>query len=107
VDPALLAILRCPDEHHAELTLAADEQSLTCTECGRIFEIREGIPVLLLDEARPAPTDARPDPVAGGASEKAADGATSGATNEAASQTSGDGTNGDGTNQAASEGGTP
>jgi uncharacterized protein len=25
---------------------------LTCTECGRIFEIRDGIPVLLLDEAR-------------------------------------------------------
>jgi uncharacterized protein YbaR (Trm112 family) len=53
VDPALLSILRCPDEHHAELTLDADEQTLTCTECGRIFEIRDGIPVLLLDEARP------------------------------------------------------
>ncbi|WP_432979731.1 Trm112 family protein [Dactylosporangium sp. CA-233914] len=52
VDPALLAILRCPDEHHAELTLDADEQTLTCTECGRIFQIRDGIPVLLLDEAR-------------------------------------------------------
>jgi len=54
VDPALLSILRCPDEHHAELELGADEQSLTCTECGRIFEIRDGIPVLLLDEARTA-----------------------------------------------------
>ena len=52
VDPALLSILRCPDEHHAELTLDAEEQTLTCTECGRIFEIRDGIPVLLLDEAR-------------------------------------------------------
>ncbi|MGI5245342.1 Trm112 family protein [Dactylosporangium sp. CA-139066] len=51
VDPALLSILRCPDEHHAELTFDAEAQTLTCTECGRIFEIRDGIPVLLLDEA--------------------------------------------------------
>ncbi|WP_433210567.1 Trm112 family protein [Dactylosporangium sp. CS-047395] len=59
VDPALLSILRCPDEHHAELTLDAEAQTLTCTECGRIYEIRDGIPVLLLDEARqPATGDA-------------------------------------------------
>ena len=51
VDPALLSILRCPDEHHAELTLDEAAQTLTCTQCGRIYEIREGIPVLLLDEA--------------------------------------------------------
>jgi uncharacterized protein YbaR (Trm112 family) len=51
VDPALLSILRCPDEHHAELTLDEEAQTLTCTECGRIFPIRDGIPVLLLDEA--------------------------------------------------------
>ena len=61
VDPALLSILRCPDEHHAELTLDAEEQTLTCTECGRIFEIRDGIPVLLLDEAVPAPGGAATD----------------------------------------------
>jgi uncharacterized protein YbaR (Trm112 family) len=52
VDPALLEILRCPDEHHATLTYDAGEQTLTCTECERIFPIRDGIPVLLLDEAR-------------------------------------------------------
>jgi uncharacterized protein YbaR (Trm112 family) len=51
VDPALLSILRCPDEHHAELTLDESAQTLTCTECGRVFQIRDGIPVLLLDEA--------------------------------------------------------
>ncbi|MER7002435.1 Trm112 family protein [Dactylosporangium sp. NPDC000555] len=63
VDPALLSILRCPDEHHAELALDAEEQTLTCTECGRIFEIRDGIPVLLLDEARtPAPGSAAAAP---------------------------------------------
>ena len=52
VDPALLSILRCPDEHHAELTLDEEAQTLTCTSCGRIYEIRDGIPVLLLDEAK-------------------------------------------------------
>ena len=52
LDPALLEILRCPDGHHAELTYDEQAQTLTCTECRRVFEIRDGIPVLLLDEAR-------------------------------------------------------
>jgi uncharacterized protein len=52
LDPTLLEILRCPDEHHAELTYDEQAQTLTCTECRRVFEIRDGIPVLLLDEAR-------------------------------------------------------
>jgi uncharacterized protein len=51
LDPALLEILRCPDEHHAVLTYDEAGQTLTCTECHRVFEIRDGIPVLLLDEA--------------------------------------------------------
>ena len=54
LDPQLLDILACPDTHHAPLTYDADAQTLTCTECGRIFEVRDDIPVLLLDEARPA-----------------------------------------------------
>ena len=53
VDAQFLEILACPDTHHAPLTLDEAEQTLTCTECGRVFEIRDGIPVLLLDEARP------------------------------------------------------
>ena len=54
LDPQLLDILACPDTHHAPLTHDADAQTLTCTECGRVFEVRDDIPVLLLDEARPA-----------------------------------------------------
>jgi uncharacterized protein YbaR (Trm112 family) len=54
LDPQLLEILACPDTHHAPLTHDADAQTLTCTECGRVFEIRDDIPILLLDEARPA-----------------------------------------------------
>lgn len=59
LDTALLDILRCPDEHHAELTYDAAAQTLTCTECRRIFPIQDGIPVLLLDEA--ITPDSRPD----------------------------------------------
>ncbi|MEV6527183.1 Trm112 family protein [Longispora sp. NPDC051575] len=55
LDPALLDILACPDTHHAPLTLDEAAATLTCTECGLVFPIRDGIPVLLLDEAaRPA-----------------------------------------------------
>ncbi|NUS65917.1 MAG: hypothetical protein HOY78_27650 [Saccharothrix sp.] len=55
LDPQLLSILACPCPEHAPLTpgTAADPQAdfLTCTSCGRSFPVREGIPVLLLDEA--------------------------------------------------------
>ena len=50
LDPQLLDILACPDTHHAPLTYDAGAQTLTCTECGRVFEVRDDIPVLLLDE---------------------------------------------------------
>lgn len=52
IDPDLLAILACPAEHHAPLELDSGGSELLCTECDRAFPIRDGIPVLLLDEAR-------------------------------------------------------
>ena len=52
VETDLLDILRCPDTHHAELDHDPVAETLTCTQCRRVFEIRDGIPVLLLDEAR-------------------------------------------------------
>jgi len=52
LDQQLLDILACPDTHHAPLTYDAEAQTLTCAECGRVFEIRDDIPILLLDEAR-------------------------------------------------------
>ena len=57
LDAKLLEILACPDAHHAPLQYDAAAQTLTCTECRRVFEVRDGIPVLLLDEARPGPVD--------------------------------------------------
>jgi uncharacterized protein YbaR (Trm112 family) len=56
LDPVLLEVLACPAPDHAPLSLGEpgqpDALSLTCTECGRIYDVRDGIPVLLLDEAR-------------------------------------------------------
>jgi uncharacterized protein len=50
LDAELLEILACPDTHHAPLRYDEGAQTLTCTECGRVFPIRDGIPVLLLDD---------------------------------------------------------
>lgn len=49
VDPDLLAILACP-ACRAPLDVAGDE--LVCTGCGLAYPVRDGIPVLLVDEAR-------------------------------------------------------
>jgi uncharacterized protein YbaR (Trm112 family) len=61
LDQQLLEILACPDTHHAPLEYDSGAQTLTCTECGRIYEIRDDIPILLLDEAR-EPGSAVPAP---------------------------------------------
>ena len=53
LDPLLLEILACPCEEHAPLAVDADRRLLVCTACGRGFPVRDGIPVMLLDEAVP------------------------------------------------------
>lgn len=61
LDARLLAVLACPTPHRTGLRLgrpgapqSADAAtSLFCPECGRVFPVRDGIPVLLLDEAEP------------------------------------------------------
>jgi uncharacterized protein YbaR (Trm112 family) len=55
IGPELLEILACPDTHHAPLTYDEAAQTLTCTECRRVYDVGEDYPVLLLDEARRAP----------------------------------------------------
>ena len=52
LDPMLLSILACPDTHHSPLTVDEAASELLCTTCDRAFPVRDGIPVLLLDEAR-------------------------------------------------------
>ena len=55
IDPALLDILACPDTHHTALTVDVEASELVCPTCRRAFPVRDGIPVLLLDEARQRP----------------------------------------------------
>jgi len=56
IDPELLAILVCP-KCKAELVVrrASDgaEQSLECNACRLSYPVEDGIPVMLVEEARP------------------------------------------------------
>lgn len=49
IDPKLLEILACP-ACHGKVELR-DENRLVCVECRRAYPIRDGIPVMLIDEA--------------------------------------------------------
>lgn len=55
LDPLLLRILRCPCPRHSEVTPDPDAGELVCRRCGTGFPVRDGLPVMLLDEARPGP----------------------------------------------------
>lgn len=50
IDRDLLNILACP-ECKAPLALDEERGVLTCGKCHRVYPIRDGIPVLLKDEA--------------------------------------------------------
>jgi uncharacterized protein len=52
LDPQLLEILACPDTHHTPLNVDEQASELVCPTCNRGFPVKDGIPVLLLDEAR-------------------------------------------------------
>jgi len=52
LDPKLVEILACPQPHHAPVVADADE--LVCTECGARYPVRDGIPIMLIDEAAAA-----------------------------------------------------
>lgn len=48
VDKQLLEILVCPADHG---TLREEADRLICQRCGRRYPVRDGIPVMLIDEA--------------------------------------------------------
>ena len=52
VDPKLLEILVCPVTK-TELEYDAKAQELISRKAGLAFPIRDGIPIMLVDEARP------------------------------------------------------
>jgi len=49
MDEEFLNILACP-VCKAEVRLM-EEQKIVCTECGRKYPIRDGIPIMLIEEA--------------------------------------------------------
>ena len=56
IDPELLGILVCPKcESELEVRRApnGDEQSLDCAACRLSYPVEDGIPVMLVEEARP------------------------------------------------------
>jgi uncharacterized protein YbaR (Trm112 family) len=49
----VLDVLVCPvADCRRPLTLAADESSFQCTGCRRIYPVRDGIPILRIDQAK-------------------------------------------------------
>ncbi|WP_419995465.1 Trm112 family protein [Streptomyces boninensis] len=51
IESSLLEILACP-ACHAPLKEQDEELRCTAADCGLAYPIRDGIPVLLVDEAR-------------------------------------------------------
>lgn len=51
VSEELLALLVCP-LCRVKVELVEDKQGLLCPACRRLYPIRDGIPVMLPDEAR-------------------------------------------------------
>lgn len=50
LDAQLAELIRCPSCRSRFAPEQGDE--LTCTGCGLVYPIRNGVPVLLVDEAR-------------------------------------------------------
>jgi hypothetical protein len=52
--PELKEVLACP-KCKGELEFHEEKSEIHCTACHLVYEIREDIPVMLIDEARPLP----------------------------------------------------
>lgn len=50
IDEGLAEILVCPVEK-ADLREDVESSVLECTECGRRYPVRDGIPIMLVEEA--------------------------------------------------------
>ena len=48
IDPKLLEILACPA---CKTPVKQEGERLVCAQCGRRYPIRDGIPVMLIEEA--------------------------------------------------------
>jgi uncharacterized protein YbaR (Trm112 family) len=52
IHPDLLEILACP-QCKGEIRPTPAEDGLICDRCRLVYEIRDGIPIMLIDEAKP------------------------------------------------------
>lgn len=50
IDPTLAEVLVCPVDK-ADLNEDIEASDLECTECGRRYPVRDGIPIMLVEEA--------------------------------------------------------
>lgn len=65
IDSRLAELLACPAcESRPPVELQEDGTRLVCTECHRRYPVREGIPVMLTEEASPPDTGAHEDAAA-------------------------------------------
>jgi uncharacterized protein len=55
ISPDLLAILRCPMDPNRATSLVLEENHLLCPRCGLKFKIKDGFPVLVVEEAELPP----------------------------------------------------
>jgi uncharacterized protein YbaR (Trm112 family) len=60
IEPKLLDILVCPACRESVAPLAGDA-GIACRGCGRTYPVRDGIPVMLIEEAA-SPESPRPRP---------------------------------------------
>ena len=54
IDEELAALLVCPVDK-ADLIEDAEASTLECTQCGRRYPVRDGIPIMLVEEAEGGP----------------------------------------------------
>jgi len=47
----LWEVLACPCDAHGAVVADEQDQMIVCTVCQRRFPVRDGVPVMLLDEA--------------------------------------------------------
>jgi len=60
IDKELLDILACP-VCKTEIKQTTDETGLKCLQCHRVYPVKEGIPVMIPDEATIEPDRATKD----------------------------------------------
>lgn len=54
LDKEFLDILACP-QCKGDLTATKEEDGLVCQQCRIMFPVKEGVPILMIDEADPYP----------------------------------------------------